>query len=255
MRGPWSRKRKDSQNLCCMNPTAFSLSLHHLRVRLTNSPYSAVFACFGSVPSQEPLVEFAALLYCHLSCSTVLDESDFELHLLACPRRCKCVVYSLNPLSAAVTKGFFPSDRPGNPCWHCSLVLLFFFSSEDHEKRALFTLKPHGLPRHTPHTHTLCKHGRYPKPFPATSSSLPQSVHVFHDGLSPLSSPPPYSLLLLHTQTASYAPPIFLPPNFTPPYFVVSLNNCETIPPCIFSFIFTLVFLLCSLLRHATSGK
>lgn len=57
---PWSRKQKATQTVC-VNPTPSSLSLHHLLLRLANSPSSAVFVCFGSVPSpQEPPVDFAA---------------------------------------------------------------------------------------------------------------------------------------------------------------------------------------------------
>lgn len=100
-------------------------------------------------------------------------------------------------LSAALTEGFFSTL----PLLSCFVFLFLFFSSSSCEKRALFAHKRHGLLIHT-HTHILCKHGRYPDPFSRHLLFAP-SIPVFHDGLSPPSSPL-HLILYSHERTHSH---------------------------------------------------
>lgn len=107
------------------------------------------------------------------------------------------------------TEGFFPSDRPGNPRWHCSLVLLFyfFFLLRTMKGELCSPLSPMAFPiLHPTHTYT----------HPVQTWALPQSLfpppllRFLH--LSPYSMtvclpyPTPSALFSTHTQTPSCAP-------------------------------------------------
>ena len=167
------------------------------------------------------------------------------------------VLYSFysNQLFAALTKSLFPSG-PGNLCRHFSLVLLFcilFFYFYNHEKSALFMLKPHSLPHHAPpHRPASCAN------MGATSVRLPPPpLRFLHLSLYSMLVfplyPAPSTFILYHSrthtgcacapkQTAEYVwlqlfpfsrcnllytsqTPLFLPLNLTSPHSVVSLKK------------------------------